>query len=401
MGGRDHSQERACEAYTTAVTSPAALFRLRLPALLTALATALLLPGCLLGTSTYSYAASADGGSSWASSPLAMLMPAPTLADLSDATLEVPEICALTKKSARDATRGATGKVTFKDGKATPAPGSEAIDAAVTSLKEVTSSVIDGHPVAVATINCAYGTPYADDAIAVYDSSLSLVAAIDPQTLRDDLEGHIDDVTIDVVSANAVTGDLVLSISQIGMYGDQPGHFVAHSGSANILYTWARGARGYAASDAVYTIGDKKVRMPRVEDVQAFYTAVANHDDDTASKSATPEFMSALQENDAMRQTYFWGTAPSIECVLLSSSSTPDAQGGGAVYFSDGRKAAFSTWLYGYHLVRDNDYQAGDMMCALGGDKGGDPGTVYRWLDVRGKEDGSFEVHNSISIPTC
>ena len=383
------------------MTSPAALFRLRLPALLTALATAFLLPGCLMGTSTYSYAASADGGSSWASSPLAMLMPAPTLADLSDATLEVPEICALTKKSARDATRGATGKVTFKDGRATPAPGSEAIDAAVTSLKEVTSSVIDGHPVAVATINCAYGTPYADDAIAVYDSSLSLVAAIDPQTLRDDLEGHIDDVTIDVVSANAVTGDLVLSISQIGMYGDQPGHFVAHSGSANILYTWARGARGYAASDAVYTIGDKKVRMPRVEDVQAFYTAVANHDDDTASKSATPEFMSALQENDAMRQTYFWGTAPSIECVLLSSSSTPDAQGGGAVYFSDGRKAAFSTWLYGYHLVRDNDYQAGDMMCALGGDKAGDPGTVYRWLDVRGKEDGSFEVHNSISIPTC
>ena len=383
------------------MTSPAALFRLRLPALLTALATAFLLPGCLMGTSTYSYAASADGGSSWASSPLAMLMPAPTLADLSDATLEVPEICALTKKSARDATRGANGKVTFKDGRATPAPGSEAIDAAVTSLKEVTSSVIDGHPVAVATINCAYGTPYADDAIAVYDSSLSLVAAIDPQTLRDDLEGHIDDVTIDVVSANAVTGDLVLSISQIGMYGDQPGHFVAHSGSANILYTWARGARGYAASDAVYTIGDKKVRMPRVEDVQAFYTAVANHDDDTASKSATPEFMSALQENDAMRQTYFWGTAPSIECVLLSSSSTPDAQGGGAVYFSDGRKAAFSTWLYGYHLVRDNDYQAGDMMCALGGDKAGDPGTVYRWLDVRGKEDGSFEVHNSISIPTC
>lgn len=331
-----------------------------------------------------------------------MFMPAPTLADLSDATLEVPEICALTKKSARDATRGATGKVTFKDGRATPAPGSEAIDAAVTSLKEVTSSVIDGHPVAVATINCAYGTPYADDAIAVYDSSLSLVAAIDPQTLRDDLEGHIDDVTIDVVSANAVTGDLVLSISQIGMYGDQPGHFVAHSGSANILYTWARGARGYAASDAVYTIGDKKVRMPRVEDVQAFYTAVANHDDDTASKSATPEFMSAIQSDNSLRQMHFGsgGAAPAIECVLLSSSSTPDAQGGGAVYFSDGRKAAFSTWLYGFHVVRDNDYQAGDMMCALAGNGEGNPNTVYRWLDVRGKEDGSFEVHNSIDIPT-
>ena len=46
------------------MTSPTAPFRLRLPALLTALATALLLPGCLMGTSTYSYAASADGGSS-------------------------------------------------------------------------------------------------------------------------------------------------------------------------------------------------------------------------------------------------------------------------------------------------------------------------------------------------
>ena len=384
------------------MTSPAALFRLRLPALLTALATALLLPGCLMGTSTYSYAASADGGSSWASSPLAMLMPAPTLADLSDATLEVPEACAL-RTNPSDAAPGKTGTVTFSGGKAESPPGDRSyLQFASTTIKDVTSSVIDGHPVAVATINCAYGTPYADDAIAVYDSSLSLVAAIDPQTLRDDLEGHIDDVTIDVVSANAVTGDLVLSISQIGMYGDQPGHFVAHSGSANILYTWARGARGYAASDAVYTIGDKKVRMPRVEDVQAFYTAVANHDDDTASKSATPEFMSAIQSDNSLRQMHFGsgGAAPAIECVLLSSSSTPDAQGGGAVYFSDGRKAAFSTWLYGFHVVRDNDYQAGDMMCALVGNGEGNPNTVYRWLDVRGKEDGSFEVHNSIDIPT-
>ena len=200
-----------------------------------------------------------------------------------------------------------------------------------------------------------------------------------------------------------MTGDLVLSISQIGMYGDQPSHFAAHSGSANIFYTWASGAHGYTPSDVVYTVGgDKKVRMPRVEDVQAFYTAVATHDDDTASKSATPEFMSALQGDSSLRQMHFsgGGAAPSIECVLLSSTSTPDAQGGGAVYFSDGRKAAFSTWLFGFHVVRDNDYQAGDMMCALAGNGEGNPGTVYRWLDVRGKEDGSFEVHNSIDIPT-
>ena len=270
------------------MTSPAALFRLRLPALLTALATALLLPGCLMGTSTYSYAASADGGSSWASSPLAMLMPAPTLADLSDATLEVPEICALTKKSARDATRGATGKVTFKDGRATPAPGSEAIDAAVTSLKEVTSSVIDGRPVAIATISCFYGGAYSDDGIVAYDSDLSLVAVIDPKTLDGDLEGQVYEVTIDAVSANAVTGDLVLSIGQIGVYGDEDYHAALHSGSAKLLYAWAGGARGYTLSDAVYMAGGRKVRMPRTEDVQAFVDAVIAHNDDEAAQWAPP-----------------------------------------------------------------------------------------------------------------
>ena len=333
---------------------------------------------------------------------MAMFMPAPTQADLSDATLEVPEICAL-RTNPGDATQGAIGTVTFTSGKAESPPGDRSyLPLAATTIKEVTSSVIDGRPVAVATVSCAYGGAYADDAIVVYDSSLSLVAAIDPRTLRGDLEGHIDDLTIDAVSANAVTGDLVLSISQIGMYGDQPSHFAAHSGSANIFYTWASGAHGYTPSDVVYTIGDKKVRMPRVEDVRAFYTAVATHDDDTASKSATPEFMSALQGDSSLRQMHFsgGGAAPSIECVLLSSTSTPDAQGGGAVYFSDGRKAAFSTWLFGFHVVRDNDYQAGDMMCALAGNGEGNPGTVYRWLDVRGQEDGSFEVHNSIDIPT-
>ena len=382
---------------------PTAPFRLRLSALLTAAATVFLLPGCP-GVSAYGYAASADGGSSRAGSPTAMFMPAPTQADLSDATLEVPEICAL-RTNPGDATQGAIGTVTFSGGKAESPPGDRSyLPLAATTIKEVSSSVIDGRPVAVATISCAYGGAYADDAIVVYDSSLSLVAAIDPRTLRGDLEGHIDDLTIDAVSANAATGDLLLSISQIGVYGDESYHAARHSGSAKVLYTWAGGARGYTISDAVYTVGgDKKVRMPRVEDVQAFYTAVATHDDDTASKSATPEFMSALQRSDSKRQMHFsgGGAAPSIECVLLSSSSTPDAQGGGTVYFSDGRKAEFSTRSFGYHLVRDNDYQPGDMMCALGGNGAGDSDLVYRWLDVRGKEDGSFEVHNSIENPTC
>ena len=405
------------------VRSPTAACRRRFPALPAVLAAVLL----VLGAGTHGHAAApgralspsaagsaspaapgsaspsaAAGGSSRAGSPTAMFMPAPTQADLSDATLEVPEICAL-RTNPGDATQGAIGTVTFTSGKAESPPGDRSyLPLAATTIKEVTSSVIDGRPVAVATVSCAYGGAYADDAIVVYDSSLSLVAAIDPRTLRGDLEGHIDDLTIDAVSANAVTGDLVLSISQIGMYGDQPSHFAAHSGSANIFYTWASGAHGYTPSDVVYTIGDKKVRMPRVEDVRAFYTAVATHDDDTASKSATPEFMSALQGDSSLRQMHFsgGGAAPSIECVLLSSTSTPDAQGGGAVYFSDGRKAAFSTWLFGFHVVRDNDYQAGDMMCALAGNGEGNPGTVYRWLDVRGQEDGSFEVHNSIDIPT-
>ena len=94
---------------------------MRLSALLTAAATVFLLPGCP-GVSAYGYAASADGGSSRAGSPTAMFMPAPTQADLSDATLEVPEICAL-RTNPGDATQGAIGTVTFSGGKAESPPG--------------------------------------------------------------------------------------------------------------------------------------------------------------------------------------------------------------------------------------------------------------------------------------
>ncbi|WKR22366.1 hypothetical protein [Actinomyces israelii] len=382
---------------------PTAPFRLRLSALLTAAATVFLLPGCP-GVSAYGYAASADGGSSRAGSPTAMFMPAPTQADLSDATLEVPEICAL-RTNPGDATQGAIGTVTFSSGKAESPPGDRSyLPLAATTIKEVTSSVIDGRPVAVATISCAYGGAYADDAIAVYDSSLSLVASIDPRALRGDLEGHIDDLTIDAVSANAATGDLLLSISQIGVYGDESYHAARHSGSARVLYTWAGGARGYTISDVVYTVGgDKKVRMPRVEDVQAAYDAIANHDDSAASQWMSPGLTSALQEKEALRQTYFEAGSSVQECVLLSSSNSPDGKGVGTVYFSDGRKSELRSQGHAYVFVESNDYQTGDMICALGGARGelGASDYVHRWIALHGKEDGGFEIYNSASYPTC
>ena len=372
------------------MTSPTSSRR-RPAALLTALAIALLLPACHLGASGSPHATSTP------SQP-----PAPSLDDLSNATLEVPEICALSK-STDEAVRGATGTVTLTDGRATPQPGSKAIDAAVTSLKDVTAGAIDGRPVAVTTITCAYGTPYADDVIVVYDSDLSLVTAIEPRTLRTDVQGHIDDITIDAVSTDSDDGDLVLSISQIGVYGDQPSHFAAHSGSANIFYTWASGAHGYTPSDVVYTIGDKKVRMPRVEDVQAAYDAIANHDDSAASQWMSPGLTSALQEKEALRQTYFEAGSSVQECVLLSSSNSPDGKGVGTVYFSDGRKSELRSQGHAYVFVESNDYQAGDMICALGGARGelGASDYVHRWIALHGKEDGGFEIYNSASYPTC
>ena len=421
--------------------STTAFFRLRLPALLTALATVLMLlgagadghaapaggplfpaappspsPGASAGASAgaspsasagasagASPGASAGGSSRAAGSPLTMFMPAPTLADLSDATLEVPEACAL-RTHPSEATPGTTGTVTFSGGKAESPPGDQSyLQFASTTIKDVTSSVIDGRPVAIATISCFYGGAYSDDGVVAYDSGLSLVAAIDPRALRGDLEGHIDDLTIDAVSANAVTGDLVLSISQIGMYGDQPSHFAAHSGSANIFYTWASGAHGYTPSDVVYTIGDKKVRMPRVEDVQAAYDAIANHDDSAASQWESPGLTSALQEKEALRQAYFEAGSSVQECVLLSSSSSPDDKGVGTVYFSDGRKSELRSQGHAYVFVESNDYQTGDMICALGGARGelGASDYVHRWIALHGKEDGGFEIYNSASYPTC
>ena len=420
--------------------STTALFRLRLPALLTVLATVLMLlgagadghaapagrplfpaappspspgasagaspgasPGATAGASVGASPGAAAGGSSRAAgSPLAMFMPAPTLADLSDATLEVPEACAL-RTNPSDAAPGATGTVTFSGGKAESPPGDRSyLQFASTTIKDVTSSVIDGRPVAIATISCFYGGAYSDDGIVAYDSDLSLVAVIDPKTLDGDLEGQVYEVTIDAVSANAVTGDLVLSIGQIGVYGDEDYHAALHSGSAKLLYAWAGGARGYAASDAVYTIGDTKVRMPRVEDVQAAYDAIANHDDSAASQWESPGLTSALQEKEALRQAYFEAGSSVQECVLLSSSSSPDDKGVGTVYFSDGRKTEVRSRGHAYVFVENNDYQAGDMICALGGGRGelGASDFVHRWIALHGKEDGGFEIYNSASYPT-
>jgi len=328
---------------------------------------------------------------------MAMFMPAPTQADLSDATLEVPEICAL-RTNPGDATQGAIGTVTFTSGKAESPPGDRSyLPLAATTIKEVTSSVIDGRPVAVATINCAYGTPYADDAIVVYDSSLSLVAAIDPRTLRGDLEGHIDDLTIDAVSANAVTGDLVLSISQIGVYGDEGSHASPHSGSAKVLYTWAGRARGYTISDAVYTVGgDKKVRISRTEDVQAFVDAVIAHDDGTAAQWAAPALISALDNNApysglTVRESYFPKGSTVGECRLLPPISVigrkPEA-------FFDGGGSAVVEPSAPSTIVKGNSYQyeAGDIICGLGG-AGSRSDEFSHWLMLRGQEDGSVEAY--------
>ena len=82
------------------MTSPT-FSRRRPAALLTALATALLLPACHLGASGSPHATSTP------SQP-----PVPSLDDLLNATLEVPEICALSK-STDEAVRGATGTVTL------------------------------------------------------------------------------------------------------------------------------------------------------------------------------------------------------------------------------------------------------------------------------------------------
>lgn len=131
------------------MTSPTALVRLRLPALLTVLATVVLLLGAGArghaapvsralspAAPTPSPSAPAGGFSRTAGSSLAMLVPAPTRADLSDATLEVPESCAL-RTSPSDATRGATGTVTFSGGQAASPPGArEYLPSATTTIRD-------------------------------------------------------------------------------------------------------------------------------------------------------------------------------------------------------------------------------------------------------------------------
>ena len=400
------------------VRSPTAACRRRFPALPAVLAAVLL----VLGAGTHGHAAApgralspaapgsaspaapgsaspsaAAGGSSRAGSPTAMFMPAPTQADLSDATLEVPEICAL-EKLPSEATQGATGTVTFSGGEAAPPPSlPEHRQSARTTIKNMTSSVLDGRPVAIATISCNYGGAYVDDAIVAYDSDLSLVATIEPRVFHADIEGRVDDVTIDAVSANAATGDLVLSMSRIGVYGDEGSHASPHSGSAKVLYTWAGRARGYTISDAVYTVGgDKKVRISRTEDVQAFVDAVIAHDDGTAAQWAAPALISALDNNApysglTVRESYFPKGSTVGECRLLPPISVigrkPEA-------FFDGGGSAVVEPSAPSTIVKGNSYQyeAGDIICGLGG-AGSRSDEFSHWLMLRGKEDGSVEAY--------
>ena len=313
---------------------------------------------------------------------------APGEDELMNATLEVPERCGL-EVPPREASRQGRATIAFVDGTATGAPPLYAS----TLIKDVSSTVFNGRPAAVVIINCAYGTPYSDDAVMVYNPDLELVAVLEPLWQKASLGGRIDDFNI--TSLTAFGESFHLTWDTIGLYGDEPSHFGYKSGSADGDFVWD--GQDFVVTDVLFHTPQGDVRMPEVSAVQDFATAISIGDDATASQSATPEAMASLSDKihtvaavrETVREFVFAPGVTVEECAFVP----PTWSESNTVYFPSGKKII---------LNPPSETQGGDVICATTGSSHDIPGSdgYQAWILLHPHEDGTFEAYkfNSYAV---
>ena len=259
----------------------------------------------------------------------------------------------------------------------------------------ITSTVFNGRPAAVVIINCAYGTPYSDDAVMVYNPDLELVAVLEPLGQKASLGGRIDDFNI--TSLTAFGESFHLTWDGIGLYGDEPSHFGYKSGSADGDFVWD--GQDFVVTDVLFHTPQGDVRMPEVSAVQDFATAISIGDDATASQSATPEAMASLSDRmrtaaaapETVREFVFAPGVTVEECAFVP----PTWSDSDMAYFPSGRKTKFT---------RPSEMQGGDVICATTYGSSGvrGSGEYYMWILLHPHEDGTFEAYEfSMSDVFC
>ena len=289
------------------------------------------------------------------STPASSQPPAPTMEDLSSATLDLPVDCAGLVFGE------GTSSATFADGVATSASS----DYAYVTLDSVESGTFDGTPVALARLSCFPGASISFEALAVYDSSLTLLGSFEQwgSSTSAVLRASVD---TPVFSSVTVSGSQVtLEVSDITLWGDTPIQAAPGSGSATETLTW-NGA-GFDVSSIVYHTPQGDVVSPDQATVQAFYDAVSTSDDATASRYTSAENLTMLDEvcplscpsveTSSLRHVQFPAGGTVGTCVLMGAD-TPS--GGWPLLYLQGDGVNGSIPLFS--VIHS---QPGDFVCGI------------------------------------
>lgn len=194
---------------------------------------------------------------------------------LSDSSLVLPPACAeLTLEDPGS-------QVSFEGGQATGTRSSATI-----TLRSVTEAVLGGQDVDVAVLTCASADGQSYDSLGVYDDGHELLGAFEqwaaPWTpLPATLEGYS-------ITSVSVEGDsLSLEVPDVGVLGDDAAATSPRSGTAKLGLRWT--GSGLEVSRTLFQTSAGEVAVPDPQEVQSFFDAVANEQDEVAAAHADPD----------------------------------------------------------------------------------------------------------------
>ncbi|WP_210602538.1 hypothetical protein [Brevibacterium oceani] len=283
-------------------------------------------------------------------------------------------------------------EVEFSDGKASADDGHYSGIA----MEEFRTTRMGTKAVTAVEFSCNGGGTYIYPSIGLYDEDLKLLDSIE---LWDDVEDRGNSADISGYapkpyfnSVSPMGQYLELNVGGIGVYGDDGCTACEKSANADALYRWD--GKSFAHQDTVYHVPSGDVRTPVMAEVQKFAEAVATGNDTEASKSATPEMMSSLDDVLGDGQTSNPPTVRSEQfpkgvkvdtCELIQPYE--DGGYGGEYYFGNGKTMQY--------LSARDEIRAGDTVCGVTTPDTGSGDEYYMYLLLRGTPDGSVKVYEA------
>ncbi|SMX78927.1 variant leucine-rich repeat-containing protein [Brevibacterium aurantiacum] len=284
-------------------------------------------------------------------------------------------------------------EVEFSDGEASADDGHYSGIA----MEKFTTTRMGTKAVTAVEFSCNGGGTYIYPSIGLYDEDLKLLDSIELwDSVEDrgnsaDISGYVPKPYFNSVSPMGQY--LELNVGGIGVYGDDGCTACEKSANADVLYRWD--GKSFAHQDTVYHVPSGDVRTPAAAEVQKFAEAVAAGNDTEASKSATPEMMSSLddilgdgQVSNPMtvRSEQFPKGVKVDTCELIQPYEDAD-YGGGEYYFGNGKTMPFLSSQY--------EIRAGDTVCGVTTPEIGSGDDYYLYLLLRGTPDGSVKVYEA------